>query len=331
MKTFAANRRGIDAAQPFKSTTSTSIYCERRIPMNRHTRGIIASLAAVVLAGLALAAPRPATARYAFTTIDVPGAIGTEVLGFTPQTMVGDFIDADGNNHGWLLSPHHGTFRQFDVPGAWFTSVSAINHRGDFGGVYRDDPGHPARRHGFLVVNNVLTTIDYPGSTRTSIVQMNNRGQAVGIGRIPSEGATTPYGFIWKEGVFTEVSFPGAFGTGLDGINEQGDVCGFTTDEAGGLTHAMMRVNGVFSHVEPPGALDSIALSINDRGQVAGWYDDAQGITHGFIYYQGVFTTIDPPGALASEITTIDDNGLIVGDYIGADGIDHGFIGTPNH
>ena len=79
------------------------------------------------------------------------------------------------------------------------------------------------------------------------LVQMNDRGQAVGIGRIPSEGATTPYGFLWKDGVFTHVSFPGACGTGLDGINEQGDVCGFTTDEAGGLTHAMMRVHGVFS------------------------------------------------------------------------------------
>jgi hypothetical protein len=220
--------------------------------MNRHTRRIILSLAAVLLAGLALAAPWPATAQYAFTTIDFPGATGTEVLGLTPQTMVGDFIDAAGNNHGWLLSPNHGTFRQFDVPGAWFTAVSAINHRGDFGGVYRDDPGHPARRHGFLVVNDVLTTIDFPGSTRTTIVQMNNRGQAVGIGRIPSEGATTPHGFIWEDGVFTEVSFPGAFGTGLDGINEEGDVSGFTTDVAGGLTHAMMRVNGVFSHVEPP-------------------------------------------------------------------------------
>jgi probable HAF family extracellular repeat protein len=329
MKALATNRRGIVAAQPFKSTTPISIYRERRIPMKRHTRRIILSLAAVGLAGLALAAPRPATAQYAFTTLDFPGATGTEVLGFTPRIAVGDFIDAEGNNHGWLLPATSGTFQQFDVPGAWFTSVYGVNHRGDFGGVYRDDPGHPARRHGFIVVNDVLTTIDYPGSTRTSLVQMNDRGQAVGIGRIPSEGATTPYGFIWQDGVFTDVSFPGAFGTGLDGINEQGDVSGFTTDEAGGLSHAMMRVNGVFSHIEPPGALDSIALSINARGQVAGWYDDAQGITHGFLYQGGVFTTIDPPDSQASEITTIDNNGTIVGDYIGADGIDHGFIGTP--
>ena len=202
--------------------------------MNRHTRRIILSMAAVVLAGLAMAAPRPATAQYALTIIDVPGAALTDVLGFSTRTMVGQFIDADGNTHGWLLPAKSGEFQQFDVPGAWFTSLSAVNRSGDFGGVYRDDQAHPARRHGFIVVNDVLTTIDYPGSTRTTLGHRNDRGQAVGIGRIPSEGATTPYGFLWQDGVFNEVSFPGAFGTGLDGINEQGDVCGFTTDEAGG-------------------------------------------------------------------------------------------------
>ena len=203
--------------------------------MNRHTRRIILSLAAAVLAGLALAASPPANAQYAFTTVDIPGSVYTDLLGFTPRTMVGQFIDAGGSTHGWLLSTRPGTFQQFDVPGAWLTTLSAINHRGQFGGVYRDDPAHPLRRHGFIVVNDVLTTIDYPGSTRTTVVQINDQGQAVGIGRIPAEGATTPYGFIWKNGVFTDVSFPGAFATGLDGINERGDVCGFTTDEAGGL------------------------------------------------------------------------------------------------
>jgi uncharacterized membrane protein len=330
VKTLATNRRAIAATQPFKSTTPINIHRGGRIPGNRATRRIILSLAAVVLAGLALAAPRPATAQYAFTTIDVPGAASTDLIGFAPETLVGDFADAEGNMHGWLLSTTSGNFRQFDVPGAWFTSLSAINRRGHFGGVYRDDPEHPARRHGFIVVNDVLTTIDYPGSTRTSIVHMNDRGQAVGIGRIPSEGDTQPHGFIWQDGVITEVSFPGALGTGLDGINEQGDVCGFTQD-AQGLTHAMMRVNGRFSSIEPLGAVDSLALSINDRGQAAGWYDDALGNTHGFLYDRGVFTTIDPPDSLGAEVTAIDNSGLIVGDYVGQDGASHGFIGTPKH
>src|SRR5206468_7767829 len=125
----------------------------------------------LVLGRPVLAGP-PQNAQYAFPTVDVPGAAGTEILGFSTRTMVGDYVDAAGNNHGWLLPAKSGDFQQYDVPGAWFTSLSAINHRGQFGGVYRDDPAHPARRHGFVVVNDVLTTIDYPGSTRTSIVLM---------------------------------------------------------------------------------------------------------------------------------------------------------------
>src|SRR6266404_3781202 len=129
MKQLQTNERGIAAGQPFKPTTTIGIYQERRIPMNRHTRRIILSLAAVVLAGLAMAAPRPATAQYAFTTIDFPGAAGTEILGFSTRTMVGDFVDAGGNNHGWLLSAQDGEFQQFDALGACFTRLSALDHR----------------------------------------------------------------------------------------------------------------------------------------------------------------------------------------------------------
>src|SRR6266481_2924611 len=166
MKQLQTNERGISAGQPFKPTTPIGIDPERRIPMNRHTRRIILSMAAVVLAGLAMAAPRPATAQYAFTTIDFPDAAGTEILGFSTRTMVGDFVDAEGNNHGWLLSAQSGNFLQYDVPGAWFTSLSTFNHRGRFGGVYHDDPAHPARQYRFPTVIGVLTTFAYPASTR---------------------------------------------------------------------------------------------------------------------------------------------------------------------
>ena len=102
-------------------------------PMNRSNRHMVLSLAAIVLAGLAAAAPGAASAQYTFTIIDAPGATGTDLIGFTSQTIVGDFNDADGNLHGWLLSKD--LFTQFDAPGSWWTSVSAINHRGQFGGL----------------------------------------------------------------------------------------------------------------------------------------------------------------------------------------------------
>src|ERR1041385_501694 len=124
MKKLAINRHGIGAVQQFKPMTPASVYRKRRSPMNRHNRRMILLAAVAVLAGLALAGPvlagPPANAHYTFTTIDFPGAAGTEILGFSTRTMVGDFVDAEGNNHGWLRSAQSGNFLQFDVPGAWF-------------------------------------------------------------------------------------------------------------------------------------------------------------------------------------------------------------------
>src|SRR6266700_4817775 len=54
MKKLQTNDRGIRAVQPFKPTTPIGIYQERRVPINRHTRRIILSVATVVLAGLAM-------------------------------------------------------------------------------------------------------------------------------------------------------------------------------------------------------------------------------------------------------------------------------------
>ena len=59
---------------------------------------------AAVALGLFLVAPRPAKAQYDFTTIDVPGAASTAVNGNSPNAIAGEFNDAAGNTHGFVLS-----------------------------------------------------------------------------------------------------------------------------------------------------------------------------------------------------------------------------------
>src|SRR5260370_8038213 len=103
MKTLATNRHGIGAVQHFKPMTPGSIYRKTRIPMIRHTRHFILSIAVVVLAGLAMAAPRPATAQYAFTIIAVPGAPSTALVGFTAKTLLGNFNTPAANTHDCLF------------------------------------------------------------------------------------------------------------------------------------------------------------------------------------------------------------------------------------
>jgi probable HAF family extracellular repeat protein len=86
-------------------------------------------------------------AQGTFTTIDVPGATGTNVTGINPRgDIVGQYTDADGVEHGFLLSG--GEFTMIDVPSAMSTSAIGINPEGDIVGAYTSPDG---RSHGFLL------------------------------------------------------------------------------------------------------------------------------------------------------------------------------------
>ena len=81
------------------------------------TRRILATVAL----GLFLGFPGLAKAQFNFTTYDVPGSTRTAVNESSPHAIAGEFDDASGNTHGFVLSS--GVFTQIDVPGASFTSV----------------------------------------------------------------------------------------------------------------------------------------------------------------------------------------------------------------
>ena len=65
---------------------------------------------ATVALGLFLAAPGLAKAQYNFTTYDVPGSTRTAVNANSTHAIAGEFDDADGNTHGFVLS--NGVFTQ---------------------------------------------------------------------------------------------------------------------------------------------------------------------------------------------------------------------------
>ena len=94
---------------------------------------------ATVALGLFLGFPGLAKAQYNFTTYDVPGSTRTAVNANSPHAIAGEFDDADGNTHGFVLS--NGVLTQIDVPGAVFTSVNGINASGEISGIYIDAGG----------------------------------------------------------------------------------------------------------------------------------------------------------------------------------------------
>src|SRR5882724_9539698 len=70
-----------------------------------------------------------------FTTIDFPGATQTLAWGInTRGDIVGNYVNADKSDHGFMLSG--GQYTTIDFPGATSTEAYTISARGDVGGVY---------------------------------------------------------------------------------------------------------------------------------------------------------------------------------------------------
>src|SRR5262249_16423992 len=106
---------------------------------------------------------RSARQEGSFTTVDFPGARSTQALGINPRgDIVGQYDDAEGVTHGFLLSG--GQFTSFDFPGATRTTAFGINPRGDIVGLYRSSgttsceavvPGFVC--HGYLLSGGEFT------------------------------------------------------------------------------------------------------------------------------------------------------------------------------
>jgi serine/threonine protein kinase/tetratricopeptide (TPR) repeat protein len=135
---------------------------------------VLKLLAAGVLAAPALAGGH---SRYVFTSFDVPGSTSTRGVGINNAgTIVGNFNDANGVIHGYVLSA--GSFTQIDVPGSVLTLADGINDLGTIVGRY-DFPS-VGDAHGFLLSGGTFTTFDFPGATWTAAHAVNHAGNIVG-------------------------------------------------------------------------------------------------------------------------------------------------------
>jgi probable HAF family extracellular repeat protein len=266
-----------------------------------------------------------------FTTIDFPGSFGTAAFAINPQgQVVGAYLDASGNEHGFVLS--RGTFTSIDVPGAVLTDPNGINSEGQIVGVY---VSADQVTHGFLLSNGVFSTIDFPGGIFTAPQGINPSGEVVGT---YADSSGVEHGYSMRGGVFTSIDFPGAVFTGVFSDNARGDIVG-GEDGGDGNTHGLLLRQGSFTTFDFPGAVEStpacfgnggtVAFGINPEDAIVGVYCGADGMTnHGFLLSQGNFSTIDFPGALFTDAVGINSNGDIVGEYIdGSAGI-HGFLLT---
>ena len=164
-----------------------------------------------------------------FTEYNVPGALGTDVLGINDAAnFAGGFDPGSGIFQGYVSVG--GTITSFSVPGALSTEAFDINNSNQLVvGFYLDSSGTP---HGFYRdANGVLHFPIDPSTGGAVLFGVNDRNWVVGR-YAHSSGASHGFFFVTPNKFFT-FDYPGSTFTSLNGINDQGLICGRYSDASG--------------------------------------------------------------------------------------------------
>jgi hypothetical protein len=183
---------------------------------------------------------------------------------------VGFWVDANGNNHGYLVNINAGTFSSVTDPKAPGASLAAaaINNRGDIAGFYTSQSGNT---DGFLMAGNTFIDLSAPGASSTMAFGVNNKDEVVGAYMAGSGGGAATHGFTWTLGRgFQTVDDPHGLGTTtVNGVNDAGDLVGFYEDSAGN-TDGMLAA---------PKATVQVPLTAMPQGTVTVSQDSSGAIT----------------------------------------------------
>ena len=178
----------------------------------------------------------------AYTTLDFPGAAGTQLTGRNPAGAMTGFscsvascAGANNITHSFTVSKK-GAFAGFDPPGAVSSTASTVNPSGAIVGAYADANGVT---HGYLLYHRKFASIDFPGSLFTFAGGNNPEGDIVGAYSF-TQNATVLHSFLLRNGAFTSFDPPGAVFSDASGINPGGTIVGIFVD-AGGAVHGFVR------------------------------------------------------------------------------------------
>jgi uncharacterized membrane protein len=257
----------------------------------------------------------PTPANITFTTIDVPGAGYTGILGINKAgDLVGDY-GQDLNDHdarGFLYQ--NGRFTYFDYPGESQTVPTGINDSGLIAG-----SAGVSSVVGFLYDGTTFTSIQHGSDSATYVNGINNAGDVVG-------GTGTIYatkGFRMRDGQFKRLNVPGEFIYAYGhGINNLGQIAGWSDNDS----FMCRQDNCQLFHF--PGATKTEALGINDNGIIVGWYD-MWPFTNASARKNGKYMSFSYPGAAATVAYGINVSGQIVGAYTFDYEAWHGFVTSP--
>jgi len=215
-------------------------------------------------------------------SLDESGVLGTHfsfARGINDVgSVVGDYFDDDGNEHGFVLK--NGVLTTIDVPfsGSVGTQLNAINNSGEIVGTWVDDA---FTAHGFVYQNGNFAHLDYPGALDTFPSGVSARGEIVG--NWDTDQSTIGHGFFFYQGQMVSIDAPAAApdSTAATGVNERGQIVGIYVD-LDGNSHGFLVDHSAFTTLDCPGGFRTSPWAINAAGQIAG-ICDVPGQRRGFV------------------------------------------------
>ena len=260
-------------------------------------------------------------ANITFTTIDVPGAVDTQVSAINSAgDMVGYYGQSDyGPATSFLYS--NGTFTFFNYPGEPVTAALGINDAGVIVGYATQVPGEQYKLVGFLYDGTTFTTLQDGNDQATYAWGINNAGVVVGA----AGSFSVTRGYVLLNGRYRIISFPGQYVYGIaTSINNRKRIVGITDYDA------FLYHNGTFLNIDFPGAQRTVAYGINDSGIVVGYYNPiATNDYYGFAWKNGQFISFKYTHSKATLAFSINGSGQIVGEYSFDLLTWHGFVTSP--
>jgi probable HAF family extracellular repeat protein len=262
-------------------------------------------------------------AHVTFTTIDVPGAMGTSVNGInTAGEMTGYYYTSTtASDIGFTYLG--GSFNFFSYPGGSSTQAYGINDSGIVSGTaftHQD-----TETVGFTYNGTDFTTVAERGVADTVVYGINNDGDLVGGDG--SFGSNLALEFVGRR--TKSVTPPGTYlNVAATGVNSLGEIVGATTGGVG-QNNGYVDNGGKFrTIIAPKAAGQTLALGVNDGGIVIGWYIGGPGAV-GFALSGSRYLSLTYPGAIYTLCEGINSAGQIVGSY-SLDGETYqGFVTSP--
>lgn len=263
--------------------------------------------------------------EFTFTTIEVrEDALATVAFGINARgDIVGNYVDAGGRSHGFLLRDGEFTTIDFPHPQAAGTDARGIGPNGEIVGGYWLTGEPPVNIHGYLrSKDGDFTRVDYPGHTNTIPQRILPDGTILGC-RHDHNTMDTMRGIVIGRDGSSEIDANASMNNG--GTPSLDKIVGLYTNMAG-QTQGYVIERGVFTAFMVPGSTFTAAWDMNPASDIVGIYRNASGF-HGFLRRGDSYLALDVPGATATRAFGINARGDVVGSFISG-GKTRGFLAT---